>query len=542
MKKGFLLFIVYAFALIPYISDAQDNKRIDPEKRLVKDKISVFVAGGSSFASGNMKDSLFIRNGWNIEAGIYIPFFYSGAHSIETKAANYFTAGIEADINYAQHKADGGMASYTNAFRLQNGTISPSFEGSTPYAGLFQVLAGPRATWALGKGSVAPSVLFGYLSLNRKGYILSDAVINTKQSEEGRNIPFITAAGYSTSGFVLKPQITIDYYLTTKFSVFAGGAISFGPPVQNSFTYWKPEGKAADDNMYSYDQFMNGAAKVASFSSRWQAASVNLGLRYTWIKNAPDKERSSKKQKATAPVKPGGAVSSSYAAGKAVSPNQENNTPQGISTATDFNTTRSNRDNRILTDPDTASTGTETSSDSSMQSRLSMTPTTTRQTQGKTFGEKVAQGMAVNNPLYEGNGTGGNNPIYEPKKLAMPGSPIGGIVVKGGKNPGGNNIILQSGNNGEVLLNNLEAGNYSFQLSLPGQSTGSIAVKGGKNPGEDFTSLTVNNNGQIAFEVLEPGNYKLIIQIPEAPGTEKTKKKVVEKATSGLKDTLKTNV
>ncbi|MFT4018825.1 MAG: hypothetical protein QM668_17810 [Agriterribacter sp.] len=542
MKKGFLLFIVYASALIPYISDAQDNKRIDPEKRPVKDKISVFVAGGSSFASGNMKDSLFIRNGWNIEAGIYIPFFYSGAHSIETKAANYFTAGIEANINYAQHEADGGMASYTNAFRLQNGTISPSFEGSTPYAGLFQVLAGPRATWTLGKASVAPSVLLGYLSLNRKGYILSDAVINPKQSEEGRNIPFITAAGYSTSGFVVKPQITIDYYLTTKFSVFAGGAISFGPPVQNSITYWKPEGKAAEDNMYSYDQFMDGETKAATFSSRWQAASVNLGLRYTWIKNAPDKERSSKKQKATAPAKPGGAVSSSYAAGKAVSPNQENNTPQGISTATDFNTTRSNRDNRILTDPDTASTGTETSSDSSMQSRLSMTPTTTRQTQGKTFGEKVAQGMAVNNPLYEGNGTGGNNPIYEPKKLAMPGSPIGGIVVKGGKNPGGNNIILQSGNNGEVLLNNLEAGNYSFQLSLPGQSTGSIAVKGGKNPGEDFTSLTVNNNGQIAFEVLEPGNYKLIIQTPEAPGTEKTKKKVVEKATSGLKDTLKTNV
>ena len=209
------------------------------------------------------------------------------------------------------------------------------------------------------------------------------------------------------------------------------------------------------------------------------------------------------------------------------SPNQENNTPQGISTATDFNTTRSNRDNRILTDPGTGSTDHETGSDSSMQSRLSMTPTTTRQTQGKTFGEKVAQGMAVNNPLYEGNGTGGNNPIYEPKKLAMPGSPIGGIVVKGGKNPGGSNIILQSGNNGEVLLNNLEAGNYSFQLSLPeqsagksinengatqsngnamahpGQPIGGIVVKGGRNPGGNFYDPYSNNNGQIGFEVLK---------------------------------------
>ncbi|MFT3750761.1 MAG: hypothetical protein QM768_20785 [Agriterribacter sp.] len=537
MRKRCLLFIVYASAFIPYISDAQEDKR------MVKDKISVFVAGGSSLTSGNIKDSLFIRNGWNIEAGIYMPFFYSAAHSIKTSTANYFTAGIEANISYAQHEADGGMASYTNAYHLQNGTINPSFEGGTPYAGLFQVLAGPRVTWTSGKLSVAPSVLMGYLSLNRKGYMLSDAVTNPKQSEERKNIPFITAEGNTTSGFVIKPQITIAYYLATRFSVFAGGAISFGPPVQNSIVYWKPEGRAMDDNTYSYDQFMNGAAKAATFSSRWQAANINVGLRYTWIKNTFDKEHRNKKQKAATPVKPGGAVSSSYAAGKAVSPNPTGDMPQGISTATDFNTTRSNRDNRILTDPNTDSTGDKTGADSSMQSRLSMTPTTTRQTQGKTFGEKVAQGMPVN-PLYEGNGAGGDNPLYQPEKMAKPGSPIGGIVVKGGKNPGGSNIILQSGNNGEVLLNNLQAGNYSFQLSMAGQQTGGVEVKGGKNPGENFTILTVNNNGQIRFEVLEPGNYKLIILTPEASDTpaKKTKKKVVEKATSGLKDTLKTNV
>ena len=106
---------------------------------------------------------------------------------------------------------------------LQNGTINPSVEGSTPYAGLFQVLA----DWDymdFRKVSVAPSVL-GYLSLNRKGYILGCGY-KPKQSEEGRNIPFITAAGYSTSGFVVKPQITIDYYLT-KIFVFAGRR-SFG--------------------------------------------------------------------------------------------------------------------------------------------------------------------------------------------------------------------------------------------------------------------------------------------------------------------------
>jgi hypothetical protein len=329
----------------------------------------------------------------------------------------------------------------------------------------------------------------------------------------------------------------------------------------------------------------------------------------------------------------GGAVSSSYAAGRTTSSNPEAGTTQnmpgtdfnstrsnkdnrlsmtptttrqtqgknfgekvagGLQSGTDFNTTRSNRDNRLATntDPDSANAG------SNMQGRLSMTPTTTRQTQGKTFGEKVTQGMAAdngdnplyqgsatsgenpmyeankisgNNPLYEGNTTSGVNPVYDPNKRAMPGSPIGGIVVKGGKNPGGNHITALSDNNGEVLLNNLEAGNYLFRLSppelpaeksinekgvkrsesatmaRPGNPIGGIIVKGGRTPGGSFIQLSVNNDGQIGFEVLEAGNYKLIITTPDAnqPATESTdrsKEKIKDRPASGLKDTLKTNV
>jgi len=54
-------------------------------------------------------------------------------------------------------------------------------------------------------------------------------------------------------------------------------------------------------------------------------------------------------------------------------------------------------------------------------------------------------------------------------------------------------------------------------------------------------NLSVDKNGTIQFEVLEAGNYKFIIQTPENPNPGK-QKKVKEKATSGLKDTLKTNV
>ncbi|MGC4232430.1 MAG: hypothetical protein QM594_05570 [Niabella sp.] len=99
----------------------------------------------------------------------------------------------------------------------------------------------------------------------------------------------------------------------------------------------------------------------------------------------------------------------------------------------------------------------------SMPSRLSMTPTTTRQTQvekgineagvkrtepqpkqtqGSTFGESMTNGTkaANNNPLFNGSGSKGDNPMFEPSGQARPGQPIGGIIVKGGKNPAGKGI------------------------------------------------------------------------------------------------------
>lgn len=70
-----------------------------------------------------------------------------------------------------------------------------------------------------------------------------------------------------------------------------------------------------------------------------------------------------------------------------------------------------------------------------------------KQTQGATFGEKVNQGLhsagsavangsaKTDNPLYNGNSNSQENPLHKSAaKTATPGNPIGGIIVKGGKN------------------------------------------------------------------------------------------------------------
>ncbi|MNK84617.1 Cna protein B-type domain protein [compost metagenome] len=97
------------------------------------------------------------------------------------------------------------------------------------------------------------------------------------------------------------------------------------------------------------------------------------------------------------------------------------------------------------------------------------------------------------------------------------GQPIGGIVVKGGKNTGDNTINLTTNEKGEIQFENPTAGNLKLVISVPasnpksrvaGSPIGGIIVKGGKNPGGSLITLITDENGTIALNNLEPGNYK----------------------------------
>lgn len=151
-----------------------------------------------------------------------------------------------------------------------------------------------------------------------------------------------------------------------------------------------------------------------------------------------------------------------------------------------------------------------------------------RQTQGATFGEKVNAGAA-----------------------AVQGEPIGGIVIKGARIGSANEISVLINASGEFSFSITEGGDYSLSLqtvanplfqespqsgtnavrrTAPGGPIGGIVVKGGKNPGGAMLNLKTNDQGVLELHGLTPGTY-----------TFKVVPKVI-KATSGLKDTLKTQV
>ena len=85
-----------------------------------------------------------------------------------------------------------------------------------------------------------------------------------------------------------------------------------------------------------------------------------------------------------------------------------------------------------------------------------------------TFTVRVAGDYSLSiegNPLYQGSGHSAENPLHTSLRAA-PGNPIGGIIVKGGKNPGGSFFSVQADENGNVELMNLQPGSYTFQVKL----------------------------------------------------------------------------
>ncbi len=508
--------------------------------------IVISASGGTNTTSSAVKDRGYLGNGYNIQANIFMPFLNSGN---ERFALGILAGGIYTSVKNLT-PATGILK---NKYQLYNGSLAISNTQNAATNAGFTGHLGVQADFSFESLVISPSLSGGIFSLKQSGFV-EEAPVSVNGTS--KIVKLAELPETKTTGLITIPQLKISYWLTKAFSIYTSAGYSFGPKINTKESMLEPAGGFNGKNTYEPMQLDGGRmieipVEKASYQALMLNAGISWGLGRKLKKSSSMPSRLSMTPTTTrqtqgsnfgekvasglaagsanmnvsgdsskgGPNKPGGAVSSSYAAG-----------------------------------------------------RLSMTPTTTRQTQGSNFGEKVAQGMAADNstgnPLYKGQGSETNNPLAG--MSTAPGNPIGGIIVKGGKNPGGDAITLLSDNNGEVSLNGLEAGNYTFQLSLPeqdaaksinekgvkrsedaamarpGSPIGGIVVKGGKNPGGNFSNLTVDPDGRIDFEVLEAGNYKLILSSPDgnAPSgkSKKAKKKVVEKATSGLKDTLKTNV
>lgn len=569
--------------------------------------VLVSIGGGSHNTSAAMKDKNDLGNGYQVHGNVFIPFLSKGKGRFElgllTGGTYYTSRALEPDDNNLEAR-----------YKLYNGNLDIATTQKKGASGNgFTGVLGLQAHFKAGSFIVSPSFNGGYIGFKEAGFEQYTSIV--KPDGTTQRIILSDRPEERKTGFVMIPELKISYLFAETFGVYAAANLNTGGKMRSVRRILEPQGGFNDKHTYEPSQL--GAGRLISQPADLHFQTLMFGAGVSWAigskarrlrgkviktgdNGAKQTQGSNFGEKVSGGLqsgagalaqgtrtgiggmtKPGGAVSSSYAAGR-------------------------------MNHTDTTN---------KMPGRLSMTPTTAKQTRGMTSGgEANAENRAIADKGYKcdycgevfetddkmldhqagckkahaasGVGrtyTGGRkNEISGQNAVAAPGNPIGGVIVKGGKNPGPRDMIAVSDEKGTVTLAITEPGQYILQIFLPeapgksiseqgvkgaankskrngridtggrknevsgqnalaapGSPIGGIVVKGGKNPGGSFTNLTVSENGTLQFEVLEAGSYQFIIQTPGdgAESKDKQKKeKVNERPPSGLKDTLKTNV
>jgi len=408
---------------------------------------TISLSSGIANTSAKEKDNL-IGNGYNIQADAFLLFYKK----------NRFSLGIALGAGYTRLKnLSPDNEAVANRYKVHNTNVAIGANTDHAMSNSISGLLGLQAQFQFGNFSVSPGISSGYLHFKPGGSVQTgSADINGEQ----RQIELVKEEQENVKGILFKPVLKIGYQFTQRITVFAQTSLVSGPEVRRTTSYLVPQGGFRDDNIYEPTQVANGTWASVTNVATYTIKEINIGVSVNL---------GARKNKTSGPR--GGAASASYAAGKA-----------------------------IVNDPC-----------------------------GKSINEKG---------------------VKRSEAMAAPGNPIGGIIVKGGKNPGGNMLQFVSNDNGEVIMNGLEAGSYTFRLATgeqpagksiseqgvkrgemakPGNPIGGIIVKGGKNPGGGMNIQAVSNeNGDVELTIPEAGDYLFKLEAP--------------KRNSGLKDTLKTQV
>ena len=177
--------------------------------------------------------------------------------------------------------------------------------------------------------------------------------------------------------------------------------------------------------------------------------------------------------------------------------------------AQDFNTTRSNRDNRLVTNPQTGDTTAESNSSQSIGQAQDFNTTRSNKDKGKLVtNPQTGDTTAANNPNQAiGQAQDFNTTRSNRDNRLVTNQQTGDTTAESNSSQ-----AIGQAQDFNTVRSNRERGQL---VTKPGTPIGGIIVKGGKNPGGQMKNFVVDDQGNIRFEVLEAGNYKFIIQTPE---------------------------
>jgi hypothetical protein len=420
--------------------------------------IQLSVSGGVNNPGSSIKTKAKLVNGYALGANVYVPLFAKeGNGNLAGHTTHFFTIGVNAGSEYFAGRGDYNLVELP-AYNISGQSTEPDIKVSNDRnkQNGFKAEAGVQANFSFGKVTLSPVLNAAYMSLKQNSIsVAQDGTVNgVSYSKE-----LYAQQAAKNTGIAFIPKLRLAFF-PGKLGFYLEGAYTSGPDIHAQAELFKPQGKVNDAGFYSLDQMSMGSSKLKDQTVRYSSFGVNFGLS----------------------IPMGNAISRRRLKGKVTKPGD--------------------------------------------------------------------------------NGVNLVTPMQNPSALAKPGNPIGGIIVKGGKNPGPRDMIALTNENGEIVFSVTQTGEYTLQLTMPesagksisskgvkripsennksevrtysggrknevpdenmmarpGQPIKGVIVKGGKNPGGNSLNLITDKNGEFTFNVQEAGEYKLQITTPLANG------------------------
>ena len=483
--------------------------------------------GGTTLPGSNLENSDILGNGWNVNGNLYVPFWYR-----KTAGLFHTSIGMNVGFSYFQLK-NLSQEGVTSGYNTLGQAALPLLERENDAATRAGYLGegGLQANLSFGKITFSPILNIGYLAFQGSESKISQ---ETTLGDQNYTFDLFSQKKEALKSVVLIPKLRISYF-PGRIGLFAEANYTSGGEIKNTTSTFKPNGNPVRENYYDLKQMLAGQNETTETIHKFRAFGLNAGISIPLggepakanintsrsnIKNQISANtndsaldsiakaqrvevqddfnttRNNREGAQISMVSSGNSTGGIIVKGRKKSGGQLitivtdeqgsfelKNLEKGVyefsltnpskAEAQDFNTVRSNRDNRLVTNPQTGDTTTESNSSQAIGQAQDFNTTRSNR----------ERGQLVTNP-QTGDTTAANNP----------------------------NQAIGQAQDFNTTRNNKERGQL---VTKPGTPIGGIIVKGGKNPGGQMKNFVVDDQGNIRFEVLEAGNYKFIIQTPE---------------------------
>ena len=479
------------------------------------------INGGITSPASTLKNSKILDNGWNVNGNFYVPFWYR-----ETAGLFHSSIGMNLGFSYFQLKNVSQEAS-ASGFNTLGQAALPLLERENDAATRAGYLGegGLQANLSFGKITFSPILNIGYLAFQGSESKISQ---ETTLGDQNYTFDLFSQKKEALKSVVLIPKLRISYF-PGRIGLFAEANYTSGGEIKYTTSTFKPNGNPVRENYYDLKQMLAGKNETTETNHKFGTVGLNAGITFR-LGGEPAKanintSRSNIKQQISTGNK-GGSTDNPGEPAKANINTSRSNIKNQISVNTndsaldsiakaqrvevqdDFNTTRNNREGAQI----------------SMVSSGNSTGGIIVKGRKKSGGQLITivtdeQGSFELNNLekgvYEFSFT--NPSKAEAQDFNTTRSNRDNRLVT---NPQTGDTTAESNSSQSIGqaqdFNTTRSNKDRGQLvTNPGTPIGGIIVKGGKNPGGQMKNFVVDDQGNIRFEVLEAGNYKFIIQTPE---------------------------